>query len=162
MSVSLSHCLVSLYNILINLIVSRYVSHLTYNCCSTRLMFVSIIYRFFLFRTPKSVEFNYYFYKNNSFSLYFCHKREREREMIRFFLIVNRSCKTRCAKYYQTIQDTSAFELEIARKCITRKQNQARIIIIRRTFLTKEQTLFFQLDEYKIGNFTTGQKKKSY
>lgn len=30
----------------------------------------------------------------------------------------------------------------------------------RRTFLTKEQTLFFQLDEYKIGNFTTGQKKE--
>lgn len=80
--------------------------------------------------------------------------------MIRFFLIVNRSCKTRYAKYYQTIQDTSAFELEIARKCITRKQNQARIILRRRrTFLTKVQTLFFQLDEYKIGNFTTGQKK---
>ncbi|ORE07627.1 putative AP-4 complex subunit sigma-1 [Rhizopus microsporus var. microsporus] len=55
--------------------------------------------------------------------------------MIRFFFIVNRSCKTRYAKYYQTIQDTPAFELEIARKCITRKQNQ---------------TLFFQLDEYKI------------
>jgi AP-4 complex subunit sigma-1 len=46
--------------------------------------------------------------------------------MIRFFLIVNRSCQTRFSRYYQNtfIRDRPTFELEIARQCITRKQNQ--------------------------------------
>ncbi|KAK4514609.1 uncharacterized protein ATC70_002208 [Mucor velutinosus] len=57
--------------------------------------------------------------------------------MIRFFLIVNRSCQTRFARYYQNIliQDKATFELEIARQCITRKQNQ---------------TLFFSINQDKI------------
>ncbi|KAF1802850.1 putative clathrin assembly protein small subunit [Mucor lusitanicus] len=57
--------------------------------------------------------------------------------MIRFFLIVNRSCQTRFARYYQStlIQDKPTFELEVARQCITRKQNQ---------------TLFFSIHQDKI------------
>lgn len=58
--------------------------------------------------------------------------------MIRFFLIVNRSCQTRFARYYQRDaenKDRPTFELEVARACITRKTSQ---------------TLFFSLKEYKI------------
>ncbi|CAO3701130.1 unnamed protein product [Rhizopus stolonifer] len=57
--------------------------------------------------------------------------------MIRFFLIINKSCQTRYSKYYQDtiIKDANTFELEVARKCITRKQTQ---------------TLFFKLKEFKI------------
>ncbi|KAI8642123.1 AP complex, mu/sigma subunit [Parasitella parasitica] len=57
--------------------------------------------------------------------------------MIRFFLIVNRSCKTRFSRYYHdtVTQDKVAFELDVARQCITRKQNQ---------------TLFFSFHQDKI------------
>lgn len=47
--------------------------------------------------------------------------------MIRFFLIVNRSCQTRFARYYQQDaenKDRPTFELEVARACITRKSSQ--------------------------------------
>ncbi|KAG2190217.1 hypothetical protein INT46_004203, partial [Mucor plumbeus] len=39
---------------------------------------------------------------------------------------MNRSCQTRFARYYQNtvIEENPTFELEIARQCITRKQNQ--------------------------------------
>lgn len=59
--------------------------------------------------------------------------------MIRFFLIVNRSCQTRFARYYQQDaenKDRPTFELEVARACITRKPSQV-------TFLSKV------LEEYK-------------
>lgn len=51
--------------------------------------------------------------------------------MIRFFLIVNRSCQTRFARYYQgtIVQDKPTFELEIARQCITRRQNQVKLLL---------------------------------
>ncbi|KAI7906615.1 AP complex, mu/sigma subunit [Cokeromyces recurvatus] len=57
--------------------------------------------------------------------------------MIRFFLIVNKSCQTRFSKYFYDLncKDRPTFELEIARQCITRKSNT---------------TLFFRTKEYKI------------
>ncbi|OAC99331.1 hypothetical protein MUCCIDRAFT_148994 [Mucor lusitanicus CBS 277.49] len=56
--------------------------------------------------------------------------------MIRFFLIVNRSCQTRFARYYQStlIQDKPTFELEVARQCITRKQNQSPAPLVYRVY----------------------------
>jgi AP-4 complex subunit sigma-1 len=46
--------------------------------------------------------------------------------MIRFFLIVNKSCQTRFARYYEQDEpnDRPTFELDVARGCITRKQSQ--------------------------------------
>ncbi|KAI9480492.1 MAG: adaptor-related protein complex AP-4, sigma 1 [Benjaminiella poitrasii] len=60
--------------------------------------------------------------------------------MIRFFLIVNRSCQTRFSKYYDeqsqpAEEDGGMFELEVARQCITRKTTN---------------TLFFSMKQYKI------------
>ncbi|KAI8979291.1 AP complex, mu/sigma subunit [Mycotypha africana] len=57
--------------------------------------------------------------------------------MIHFFLIVNRSCRTRFAKYYNNDneENRSANELDIVRRCIIRKQNQ---------------TLFFPWNDSKI------------
>ncbi|OBZ90069.1 AP-4 complex subunit sigma-1 [Choanephora cucurbitarum] len=46
--------------------------------------------------------------------------------MIRFLLVVNKSCHTRFSRYYQEIdKDHTGFELEVARQCITRQPNQA-------------------------------------
>ncbi|KAI8369740.1 AP complex, mu/sigma subunit [Blakeslea trispora] len=46
--------------------------------------------------------------------------------MIRFILVVNKSCHTRFSRYYQDInRDRAGFELEVARLCITRQPNQA-------------------------------------
>lgn len=44
--------------------------------------------------------------------------------MIQFFLIVNRTGQTRFARYYETIPEKPAFELQVARACITRKPSQ--------------------------------------
>lgn len=80
--------------------------------------------------------------------------------MIRFFLIVNRSCQTRFARYYQgtIVQDKPTFELEIARQCITRRQNQVKLLLPNGKWLSipthYSQTLFFSINQDKIGRST--------